>query len=215
MLFHGLTPLVDVTFGWRFTLRGGIDILETQLPAETIFCGSQCSSCGPCLLFVLWLLLIDLKWPLQCCCWWWCCHRCGCGCCEQQMMLGASEATAHPRTAKPGLRGGIPVCPSHSPMADHPGLAPQLAGFSKWLSSQAGTLFRDPQRHPSLSEPENPLPHSCLWSERLLWTNYLLDCVGFQSVRTTLFVMLGMRAKIISWAWLKSSTTPLMTHNAY
>ena len=171
-----------------------------------LFYGSQCSSC---LLFVLWPLT-DLKWTWQCCCWW-CCHRCGCGCCEQQMMLGASEATAHPRTAKPGLRGGIPVCPSHSPMADHPGLAPQLAGFqSDFQVSQ-----EQPQRHPSLSEPENPLPHYCLWSERSLWTNYLLDCVWFQSVRSTLFVMLGMRAKIISWAWLKSSTTPLMTHNAY
>ena len=99
-----------------------------------LFYGSQCSSC---LLFVLWPLT-DLKWTWQCCCWW-CCHRCGCGCCEQQMMLGASEATAHPRTAKPGLRGGIPVCPSHSPMADLPGLAPQL---SKWLSSQMRILSR-------------------------------------------------------------------------
>ena len=125
------------------------------------------------------------------------------------------------------LRGDC--TPSHSqtrPQRRHPSLSePQPDGRPPWsrsptfevtFKSGADPVQRShPQRHPSLSEPENPLPHSCLWSERLLWTNYHLDCVGFQSVRSTLFVMLGMRAKIISWAWLKSSTTPLMTHNAY
>ena len=119
------------------------------------------------------------------------------------------------------LRGDC--TPSHSqtrPQRRHPSLSePQPDGrppwsrsptrwLSKWLSSQSRAASETSESFWA----REPSPHSCLWSERLLWTNYLLDCVGFQSVRTTLFVMLGMRAKIISWAWLKSSTTPLMTH---
>ena len=79
-----------------------ITLTQTTHGFDSVFnnidrCGTthQDFSCMPCLFIGCCGWAFD---PWQWC-WWhcWCCHRCGCGWCEQQMMLGGCPcATAHP-----------------------------------------------------------------------------------------------------------------------